>query len=70
MEFIETVQNLVAQHMIELRNRMDFLENLLDDTHRVNYEDDTIKAYEEEYERAEKEMQKCSDLSVYLDHIK
>ena len=54
-------------YLTEAHNRRDYLEGLITSA-RAEFEEDAIKAYEDEYERLGKEIQKLSDLAEEVNH--
>lgn len=55
-------------YLNEAQMRADYLKSLIAAARNGEYEEDALKAYEEEYERLGKEIQKLSDLAEEVKH--
>lgn len=58
----------ICGYLNEAQMRANYLKGLMDAAHNAEYEGDALKAYEEEYERLGKEIQKLSDLAEEVNH--
>lgn len=55
-------------YLTEAQKRRDYLEGLIASARNGEYEEEALKAYEAEYERLGKEIQKLSDLAEEVKH--
>lgn len=56
-------------YLTEAQKRRDYLKGLITSARNAEYEEEALKAYEDEYERLGKEIQKLSDLADDVNHI-
>ncbi len=69
-QLLKGVYWTIYGYINEAQKRRDFLEGLIASARNAEYEEDALKAYEDEYELLGKEIQKLSDLAEEVKHTK
>lgn len=62
-QLIKGMYWIIFGYLNGARKRADYLKGLIAAARNGEYEEDALKAYEEEYEHLNKEIQKLSDLA-------
>lgn len=68
-QLLNGIYYMIYGYIDEAQSRYDYLESLIRDAIRGNYEKDALMAYQEEHERLGKEIQKLSALAEEVNHM-
>ena len=68
-KLLKGIYYTIDGYIHEADKRRKYLQGLLDFAHKANYEEDAIKAYEDEYERLSHEIQVLEKLAEEINKI-
>lgn len=68
-KFLIGIYYTIHGYISEAQTRRDYLKCLIEAARNAEYEEDALKAYEDEYERLGKEIQKLSKLAEAINII-
>lgn len=67
-QLLKGIYYMIYGYLNEAQIRRDHLRGLITSARDGEYEEDALKAYQEEYERLGKEIHKLSDLAEEVNH--